>query len=133
MWTLPLFLTADYSPMTVFGLYHFPLYIVNGLHYNMRMAYEIFLKKGEEKRIAAGHSWVYANEAARIEGKDKNGALATVRAFDGRYIGKGYINHASKILVRVFLRGSEDDSDELFYERIHRANAYRLSLGYENC
>jgi 23S rRNA (cytosine1962-C5)-methyltransferase len=133
MWTLPLFLTADYSPMTVFGLYHFPLYIVNGLHYNMRMAYEIFLKKGEEKRIAAGHSWVYANEAARIEGKDKNGALATVRAFDGRYIGKGYINHASKILVRVFLRGSENDSDELFYERIHRANAYRLSLGYENC
>lgn len=99
----------------------------------MLMAYEIFLKKGEEKRIVAGHSWVYANEVARIEGKDKNGSLATVRSFDGRYIGKGYINHASKILVRIFLRGDETDSDELLYGRIHRANAYRRALGYENC
>lgn len=99
----------------------------------MRMAYELFLKKGEEKRIVAGHSWVYANEVARIEGKDKNGALATVRAFDGRYIGKGYINHASKILVRIFIRGKEEDSDDLFFERVHRANAYRKSLGYDNC
>ena len=97
------------------------------------MGYEIFLKKGEEKRIVAGHSWVYANEVARIEGKDKNGALATVRAFDGRYIGKGYINHASKILVRIFLRGNEEESEELLFSRIRRANDHRRALGYENC
>ena len=97
------------------------------------MGYEIFLKKGEEKRIVAGHSWVYANEVARIEGKDKNGALATVRAFDGRYIGKGYINHASKILVRIFLRGNEEESEELLLSRIRRANDHRRALGYENC
>ncbi len=97
------------------------------------MGYEIFLKKGEEKRIVAGHSWVYANEVARIEGKDKNGALATVRAFDGRYIGKGYINHASKILVRIFLRGNEEESEELLLARIRRANDHRRALGYENC
>ena len=97
------------------------------------MSYEIFLKKGEEKRIVAGHSWVYANEVARIEGKDKNGALATVRAFDGRYIGKGYINHASKILVRIFLRGNEEESEDLLLSRIRRANDHRRALGYENC
>ena len=60
------------------------------------MAYEVYLKKNEEKRPLAGHSWVYANEVARIEGKDKNGALATVRSFDGRFVGKGYLNHARK-------------------------------------
>ncbi len=97
------------------------------------MAYEIFLKKGEEKRILAGHPWVYANEVSRIEGKDRNGALATVRAFDGRFLGKGYINHASKILVRIFLRGKEEDGEELFFARIHAANAFRRSLGYDNC
>ena len=96
------------------------------------MAYEVFLKKGEEKRILAGHPWVYANEVARIEGKDKNGALATVRAFDGRYIGKGYINHASKILVRIFLRGNEEDDASLYHARIHAANSYRKALGYES-
>ncbi len=97
------------------------------------MAITVTLKKGEEKRIVAGHSWVFANEVARIEGKDKNGALVTVQAFDGRFIGKGYINHASKILVRVFLRGSEEESADLFFERIHAANEYRKRLGYENC
>ena len=97
------------------------------------MSYEIYLKKGEEKRIAAGHPWVYANEVAKIEGKDKNGALATVFSFDGRYIGKGYINHASKILVRIFIRGNEEDGEELFYARIHAANEFRKKLGYDNC
>lgn len=97
------------------------------------MSYEVYLKKGEEKRILAGHPWVYANEVARIEGKDKNGALATVKSFDGRFIGKGYINHASKILVRIFIRGSEEDGFALYHARIHAANFYRKSLGYENC
>ena len=96
------------------------------------MAYSIYLKKGEEKRILAGHSWVYANEVAKIEGKDKNGSLASVFAHDGRYIGKGYINHASKILVRIFIRNNETD-DEIFYENaIKTANEYRLRLGYKN-
>ncbi len=97
------------------------------------MSYTIYLKKGEEKRLLAGHPWVYANEVARIEGKDRNGALATVCASDGRYIGRGYLNHASKILVRIHLRGSEEDGEALFRARIRAANDYRRSLGYENC
>ena len=74
------------------------------------MGYDIYLKKGEEKRIIAGHSWVYANEVAKIEGKDKNGALSSVFTWDKRYIGKGYINHLSKILVRIFIRDEKEDS-----------------------
>lgn len=97
------------------------------------MAYEIYLKKNEEKRIIAGHSWVYANEVARIENKDKNGSLATVFSNDGRYIGKGYINHASKILVRIFIRGDEADGEDLYLNRIKAAYDYRQKLGYKNC
>ncbi|MDE7265163.1 MAG: class I SAM-dependent rRNA methyltransferase [Clostridia bacterium] len=97
------------------------------------MAYEVYLKKNEEKRIIAGHSWVYANEVAHIENKDKNGSLATVYSHDGRYIGKGYINHASKILVRIFIRDSQLDDAEYYINAINTANNYRLSLGYDNC
>lgn len=97
------------------------------------MSYEIYLKKNEEKRIFAGHSWVYANEVARIENKDKNGSLATVYSNDGRYIGKGYINHASKILVRIFIRGSEIDDENFYLKRLKEANDYRVKLGYNNC
>lgn len=96
--------------------------------------FQVKLKKGEEKRIVAGHSWVYANEVASIEKEDtdKNGSLAVVYAHDGRFIGKGYINHASKILVRIFIRGKEEDGKELYLDRIKKANDYRLSLGYDN-
>ena len=38
------------------------------------MPYTVYLKKGEEKRLIGGHSWVYANEVQKIEGKDKNGS-----------------------------------------------------------
>ena len=97
------------------------------------MPYTVYLKKNEEKRLLAGHSWVFANEVAKIEGKDKNGSLATVCAFDGRFIGKGYINHASKILVRIFIRNDETDEGDFYYNRIKEAWEQRKKLGYENC
>lgn len=95
--------------------------------------YQIYLKKGEQKRILDGHPWVYANEVAHIEGKDKNGSLATVYTADGKYIGSGFINHASKILVRIFIRDGRTDCDNVIAERIRTANAMRRELGYDNC
>lgn len=96
------------------------------------MSYSIYLKKNEEKRIVAGHPWVFANEVARIEGKDKNGSLATVYDFSGRYIGKGYINHLSKILVRIFIRDDSVPDYEYYKNAISKANDYRLKLGFKN-
>ena len=96
--------------------------------------YSVYLKKGEEKRIIAGHPWVYANEVLKIEGKDKNGSLATVFTQDGKFIGKGYINHLSKILVRIFIRDESQVDDKAFYlEKLRLANDFRLNLGYDNC
>lgn len=96
------------------------------------MPYSIYLKKNEEKRIVAGHPWVFANEVARIEGKDKNSSLATVYDFSGRYIGKGYINHLSKILVRIFIRDDSVPDYEYYKNAISKANDYRLKLGFKN-
>lgn len=96
------------------------------------MPYSVYLKKNEEKRIVAGHPWVFANEVARIEGKDKNGSLATVYDFNGRYIGKGYINHLSKILVRIFIRDDSVPDYEYYKNAISKANDYRLKLGFKN-
>ena len=98
------------------------------------MPYTLYLKKNEEKRILAGHPWVYANEVSKIEGKDKNGTLATVRDFNGRFIGRGFINHLSKIIVRIISRNEEDVIDQDFFEaRIRKAVALRQKLGYDNC
>ncbi len=97
------------------------------------MGYKVYLKRNEEKRVAAGHSWVYANEVEKIEGKDKNGSLASVFSHDGRFIGRGYINHLSKILVRIFIRDEREDDEEFFFERLKECADYRKRLGYENC
>ncbi len=98
------------------------------------MPYRVYLKKKEEKRILAGHSWVYANEVERIEGEGKNGDIATVYDHSGRFIGKGFINHVSKILVRIFIRNKDEEpSKELFKRRIKAAVDYREKLGFKNC
>ena len=97
------------------------------------MSYRVYLKKKEDRRIREGHAWVYANEVERIEGEGHNGELATVYDHTGVYVGKGYINHLSKILVRILIRGSEEPGIELFKERIKAADDYRRRLGYDDC
>ena len=92
------------------------------------MAITVYLKKNEEKNLRGGYGFVYANEVYKVEGKDKNGSLATVRSFDGKFIGKGHINHLSKILVRIFIYNDSDDENQVIYERIIRAVALRKSL-----
>lgn len=101
--------------------------------YNRIMTYTVTLKRGEERRILAGHSWVYANEVSKIEGDGGLGSLATVLSHSGAFLGKGYINHLSKILVRIFIRDPEEqDTEELFTERLLRANTLRRDLGYDS-
>lgn len=94
--------------------------------------YVLTLKKGEEKRLLAGHPWVYANEVWKIEGHDKQGSIAKVQSYEGKLIGYGYINHASKIIVRLLSRDETTIDRTFFYNRIKQANDYRKSLGYNN-
>ena len=94
--------------------------------------YTSTLKKNEEKNILNGFPWVYANEVASIEGKDKQGSVAKVLSSTGRYVGMGFINHHSKILVRMLTLKNETIDREFFRERIRQAIDQRFELGYEN-
>ena len=78
------------------------------------------------------HPWIYANEVARVEGKDKQGSIACVRAADGRLVGYGFINHLSKILVRILSRTDAVFDSAFFAERIGKADDFRRNLGYGN-
>ncbi|MBR2932891.1 MAG: class I SAM-dependent rRNA methyltransferase, partial [Clostridia bacterium] len=60
-------------------------------------------------------------------------SLCTVRAHDGRYLGKGYINHLSKILVRIFITNNDVDDEALFFNRIKYADEMRKNYLSENC
>ncbi len=93
----------------------------------------IFLKPNEELRIQKGHTWVYGNEVDRFEGHIQSGELAYVYSFKGIFIGKGYLNTSSKIVVRILSRNESQVIDESFFsEIIRKSNQTRIDLGYKN-
>jgi 23S rRNA (cytosine1962-C5)-methyltransferase len=94
--------------------------------------YRVILKKGQDKKILNGYPWIFANEVFKIDGKDVQGSIARVENIEGKFVGLGYINHKSKIIVRILTRKDEPIDRKFFYDRIKKANDYRLSLGYNN-
>ncbi len=99
------------------------------LYYDKINNMDIYLKRNEEKNIKGGYGFVYANEVYKVEGKEKNGSLVTVRSFDGKFIGKGYINFLSKILVRIFLYNENFSDEEVIARRIEDCKKFKESLG----
>jgi 23S rRNA (cytosine1962-C5)-methyltransferase len=95
----------------------------------------IYLKKKISRRIENGHPWIFDNEVNKIEGNPHGGEIATVFSHDKNFIGKGYINPKSQILVRLLTRDKSETIDENFFlKRVSDAWEYRKKIGYrENC
>ncbi len=95
----------------------------------------VYLKKKVSRRIENGHPWVFANEVGSIDGPLDGGDIVTLYTHDKKFIGKGYANPKSQILVRLLTRKKEDQiNDQFFYNRIRSAWEYRQKIGYtENC
>jgi 23S rRNA (cytosine1962-C5)-methyltransferase len=89
----------------------------------------VILKRGEEKDIFAGHLWIYDNEVGRIEGEFKPGDIVDIAAANGSFIGRGYINPKSKILVRLMTRGHDEIGHDFIKMRLESAFKYREKLG----
>ncbi|MHB1392877.1 MAG: class I SAM-dependent rRNA methyltransferase [Clostridia bacterium] len=89
---------------------------------------KIVLKKGEEQRIQMGHPWVFDNEVRSTEGSYEPADIVDVVDFKDRFLGKGYINPKSKILVRLLTREHEEINKEFFRKRIIQAWEYRKNL-----
>lgn len=96
---------------------------------------KIYLKKKISRRVVEGHPWIFSNEVDRVEGSVTGGEIGTVFTHDHKFIGKGYINPKSQILVRLLTREKDEQiNDEFFYKRILECWAYRKKLGHiENC
>lgn len=93
----------------------------------------VYLKPNEERRILAGHPWVYGNEVARLEGSIQSGDVASVFSAKGDFLGKGFLNTASKILVRILTRMPDQTIDAAFFRTmIHKAALSKQALGFDN-
>lgn len=95
----------------------------------------VYLKKKVSRRVESGHPWVFANEVGRIEGALDAGDIVDLLSHDGKFIGRGYANPRSQILVRLLTRDRKEIIDAAFFHRrLDTAWKYRQRLGYrENC
>ncbi|HEY4061575.1 MAG TPA: class I SAM-dependent rRNA methyltransferase [Puia sp.] len=96
---------------------------------------KVYLNKKISRRVENGHPWIFANEVNRVEGDSTAGEIVAVFTHDKKFVGKGYINPQSQILVRLLTRDHSETIDEtFFYHRLRTAWEYRQRLGYtENC
>ena len=96
---------------------------------------KVYLKRKISPRVANGHPWIFNNEVEKIEGDVQGGDVVEVFDHDKKFIGKGYINPKSQILVRLLTRTKTDEiNDQYFIEQINKCWEYRKRIGYtENC
>jgi len=96
---------------------------------------KVYLKKKISRRVESGHPWIFANEAGLVEGEVNGGDTVEVLTHDKKFIGRGYINPKSQILVRLLTRDRGEAIDDGFFgRRLRQAWEYRQRIGYtENC
>lgn len=94
------------------------------------VALQIRLKRGEEKRILSGHSWVFSNEIAQAEGQGiKAGDLSLVYSASGEFLGSGFYNPHSLIACRILSRRPMASiGEDFFYQKLSEALAYREKI-----
>jgi 23S rRNA (cytosine1962-C5)-methyltransferase len=96
---------------------------------------KVQLKRKIAPRVANGHPWIFGNEIEAISEEAKPGDIAEVFTHDNKFIGKGYTNPQSQIVVRLLTRNKTDEINEhFFFNRILQCWNYRKKIGFtENC
>ena len=93
------------------------------------MACKFYLSKRKNILCESGHPWVFGNEIEGYDGEYTNGDIVEVYNFEGTFIGKGYINDASKITIRLLTRDiSEDINEDFFKRKLKHAWDYRKKV-----
>lgn len=86
----------------------------------------LVLHRRRERRLLAGHPWIYRNEVAEMQGEAAPGDLVAVVDAAGHWLGQGFYSPVSQICVRILSRRPEPIDEEFFRQRIATAIHRRL-------
>jgi 23S rRNA (cytosine1962-C5)-methyltransferase len=93
---------------------------------------ELRLKRGEDRRLAAGHLWVFSNEVDTARTPltaFEPGALCRIVSDRDKFLGYAYVNPRSLISARILGRSTAHPPDKsLFVHRLQVAQSLRRSL-----
>ncbi len=91
------------------------------------------LKRHEERRLRAGHLWVFSNEIDVVATPLKTfapGAIARVLSSKGEFLGYGYVNPGTLIAIRIVSRHEREPVNAaLLRSRLAAAAELRSFLG----
>jgi 23S rRNA (cytosine1962-C5)-methyltransferase len=88
----------------------------------------IQLKKNEERRILAGHSWIFSNEIHdSLQGLEP-GQLVRLVSWGGRFLGIGHLSQSSLIAVRLLSRREVEIDGPFYRQRLVAADERRKWL-----
>ncbi|MFZ5826024.1 MAG: class I SAM-dependent rRNA methyltransferase [Bacillota bacterium] len=88
----------------------------------------VHLARGRQQRVVEGHPWVFQGEVDSIRGEYHPGDIVAVVDNRGQFLGKGYINPKSQIIVRMVTSRDEPVDRAFFKRRLERAWAHRQRL-----
>jgi 23S rRNA (cytosine1962-C5)-methyltransferase len=88
----------------------------------------VILKPGREKPVLNRHPWIFSGAIRQVQGDPEPGSIVEVRAHDGRFLGQGYINPASQIVVRMLTWDTRPVDREFWRRRLQRAIAMRQEV-----
>ena len=89
-------------------------------------AYTVQFKRQRDERVRAGHPWVFSGEVLTVPPAGSAGQIVTVLDSRGKYLGHGYGNPQSNILVRLLSRRKEEAIDHDFWRsRLEEALSLR--------
>jgi 23S rRNA (cytosine1962-C5)-methyltransferase len=86
------------------------------------------LKSGEDKRVLAGHPWIFSNEIRDSIKELEPGELVKVTSGGGAPLGTGYVNPRTLIAIRMLTRGTAELEPEFLAGRLARALDLRRRL-----
>ena len=93
---------------------------------------KVYIDAQAYRAIEKGAMIIFKKGIVRTEGEIKPGDVVEVYSRGGKFLGKGFANPNSNIMIRLLTKNKDTEiNKELFKERIRKANEYRKNiLGY---
>ncbi|HVP40052.1 MAG TPA: class I SAM-dependent rRNA methyltransferase [Candidatus Saccharimonadales bacterium] len=88
----------------------------------------IQLKPHEDRRLRAGHPWIFSNEIAAVDPALEDGAVGAVLDARGAFLGQAYFNRHSLIAARMLTRSRDPVDAALVARRIRSALELRARV-----
>ncbi|SMC28366.1 23S rRNA (cytosine1962-C5)-methyltransferase [Clostridium acidisoli DSM 12555] len=93
------------------------------------MTCKFYLIKRKNILAENGHSWIFSNEIDGYDGEYTNGDIVESYTYDGKFLGKGYINDQSQIAIRLLTRDIDEEINrDFFKKKLNNAWEYRKKV-----